>query len=57
MHLHVFDVESQLHGVLQVHVPAEPVALHTKFVIAVSQSIEGVAAELHAAVPYPTILN
>jgi hypothetical protein len=57
VHLHVFDVESQLHGVLQVHVPAEPVALHTKFVIAVSQSIEGVAAELHAAVPYPTILN
>jgi len=52
VHLHVFVAESQLHGELQVHVPAEPVALHTKFVILVSQSIEeGVAAELHAAFP------
>ncbi len=51
MHLHFFVVESQLHGELQVHVPAEPVVLHTKFVILVSQSIEGIAPELHAAVP------
>ena len=37
-------------------VPAEPVALHTKFVILVSQSIEdGVADESHAAPPKPTI--
>ena len=55
MHLHVFDAESQLHGVLQVQVPAEPVALHAKFVILVSQLIEeGVAAELHVAPPRPT---
>ena len=51
MHLHVLDVVSHVHGKEQVQVPAEPVALHTKFVILISQSIEGVAAELHAAVP------
>ena len=51
MHLHVFVAESQVHGREQVQVPAEPVALHNKFVILISQSIEGVAAELHAAVP------
>ena len=51
MHLHVFDAESQLHGVLQVQVPAEPVALHAKFVILVSQLIAGDADESHAAVP------
>ncbi len=52
MHLHFFVAESQLHGVLQVQVPAEPVTLHAKFVILVSQSIEdGVADESHAAPP------
>jgi hypothetical protein len=51
VHLHVFDVESQLHGELQVHVPAEPVVLQTKFVMLISHSIGGDAAELHAAVP------
>ena len=39
-------------------VPAEPVALHTKFVILVSQSIEdGVADESHAAPPRPTFIK
>jgi hypothetical protein len=51
VHLHVFDVVSHVHGKEQVQVPAEPVALHTKFVIVVSQSIEGDAAELHVAFP------
>jgi hypothetical protein len=50
--LHVFVAESHVHGELQVQVPAEPVTLHTKFVIVVSQSIEeGVADESHAAPP------
>ena len=49
--MHVFVAESHVHGELQVQVPAEPVALHAKFVILMSQPIEGVAAELHAAVP------
>jgi hypothetical protein len=57
LYWHVFVAESQLNGVLQVQVPAEPVALHTKFVILVSQSIEdGVADESHAAPPRPTFI-
>jgi len=42
--------------VLQVQVPAEPVALHTKFVILVSQLIAGNADESHAAPPRPTFI-
>ena len=51
MHLHVLDVVSHVHGKEQVQVPGVPVVLHTKFVMLVSQLIEGDAAELHAAVP------
>ena len=51
MHLHVLDVVSHVHGKEQVQIPAEPVVLHTKFVILKSQSIVGDAAELHVAFP------
>ncbi len=54
---HVFVAESQLNGELQVQVPAEPVALHTKFVILVSQLIAGNADESHAAPPRPTFIK
>ena len=51
MHLHVFDEESQVHGEWQVQIPAESGELHAKFVILVSQLIEGDADESHIASP------
>ncbi len=55
MHLHVFDVKSQVHGELQMQVPDETVLLHTKFAMFLSHAMTGVAAKLHVAPQRPTL--
>jgi len=49
--MQIFDKESQVHGEWQVQIPAESAELHAKFVILVSQSIEGDADKSHIASP------